>query len=57
MADEILKEFRAVEIALKEAINEGLEVEVVVFALKVMKENPSLSIEEAIFAGYEEWIK
>ena len=57
MQDEILKEFRAVEFALKEAINDGLEVEVVVFALKAMKENPSLSIEEAINIGYEEWIK
>lgn len=57
MQDEILKEFRAVEFALKEAINDGLEVEVVVFALKAMKENPSLTIEEAILVGYDEWIK
>lgn len=57
MQDEILKEFKAVELVLKESINYGLEVEVVVFALKAIKENPSLSIEEAINIGYEEWIK
>jgi len=55
--EEILKEFRAVKLTLAEAIDAGLEVEVVVFALKAMKENPSLTIEEAILIGYEEWIK
>ncbi len=37
--EEILKEFRAVRLTLGEAIEAGLEVEVVVFALKAMKEN------------------
>ena len=34
-----------------------LEVEVVTFALKAMKENPELSIAEAITIGAEEWLK
>ena len=55
--DEILKEFRAVKRTLEVAIDAGLEVEVVVFALKAMKENPSLTIEEGILEGYEEWVK
>ena len=55
--EEILKEFRAVRLTLGEAIEAGLEVEVVVFALKAMKENPSLTIEEAILIGYDEWVK
>lgn len=55
--EEILKEFRAVKLTLAEAIDAGLEVEVVLFALRAIKENPSLTIEEAILAGYDEWIK
>lgn len=55
--DETLKEFKAAERALSKASEYGLEIEVFVFALKYMKENPSLTIEEAIAAGYEEWIK
>ena len=42
---------------LKNASEHGMEVEVVMYALKYMKENPLLTIEEAITLGYNEWIK
>lgn len=42
---------------LEEARQHGLEVEVVTWALKAMKENPSLSLVEAITEGYENWLK
>jgi len=34
-----------------------LEVEVMAYALKYLKENPSLSISQAIGCGYFEWVK
>lgn len=35
----------------------GLEQEVIYWALKEMKENPSLTIGEAILHGFNEWDK
>lgn len=35
----------------------GLTTEVVYSALQYMKEDPTLSIEEAITHGYNEWVK
>ena len=35
----------------------GLEAEVVVWAMKELKENPKLSIADALSAGLNEWIK
>lgn len=52
-----LDEFEAIQTALKGASEFNLEVEVVWYALKAMKENPRLSIEEAIKIGFEEWVK
>ena len=46
-----------VAIALHDARQVGLETEVVTWALMYMKENPSLSISEAITMGYYEWVK
>ena len=42
---------------LNQAKEFNLEAEVVVWALKYMKENPRLTINEAITLGYNEWIK
>jgi len=42
---------------LNQAKEFNLEVEVVVWALKYMKESPRLTINEAITLGYNEWIK
>ena len=46
-----------VSFALANAYQMSLEVEVVTWALKYMKENPNLTIDEAITMGYSEWIK
>lgn len=42
---------------LIEAEKEGLQCEVVWSALTYMKENPNLSIDEAITFGLGEWLK
>ena len=39
------------------AIEYGMEVEVIYFALKYMKENPSVTPAEAFVMGVTEWIK
>jgi len=52
-----LTDFEFADILLEAADEYGLTAEVVVFALKTMKENPALSIEEALLAGYSDWIK
>lgn len=52
-----LDEFEAIQIALKGASEFDLQVEVVWYALRYMKENPRLSIEEAIDLGFKEWVK
>ena len=35
----------------------GLECEVILFALLAMKDNSSLSIEDALYIGQTDWIK
>jgi len=50
-------EINAVSFALANAYQMSLEVEVVTWALKYMKENPNLTIDEAITMGYSEWVK
>jgi len=52
-----LNEMDTVSIALANAYQMSLEVEVVTWALKYMKENPNLTIDEAITMGYSEWVK
>ena len=47
----------AISESLYESIEKGLETEVVYTALKSMKENPNLSISEAIKSGTHEWLK
>ena len=55
--DDILDELNYVKSLVATATEWGLEAEVVTFALKYMKENPDLSISDAIESGYIEWIK
>jgi hypothetical protein len=57
MGNEDSNNMDAINNALNGAREYGLEVEVVYWALKAMKEDPSLTIEEAIEAGYWEWVK
>jgi len=52
-----LNEWEAIHEALKGASEFDLQTEVVMYALKAMKENPLLTIEEAINIGFNEWIK
>ena len=54
---DILEELNVAESAIRQAFDDGLAAEVLVFAIKAMKENPNLSITEAIYIGYDEWIK
>jgi len=42
---------------LAEASEYGLLTEVVFFALKAMKADPSLTEAQAVLIGYEEWVK
>jgi predicted RNA methylase len=42
---------------LDTAIQFGLEVEVIFYALKAMKENPKLTPAEAFVFGVAEWVK
>jgi len=42
---------------LSQANEWGVQAEVVLYALKYMKDTPSLSVEDAITFGIEEWTK
>jgi hypothetical protein len=54
---EIDKNYMTLMDSLDSAKEEGLEVEVVYTALKSMKQDPQLSISEAIELGMKEWVK
>jgi hypothetical protein len=53
----LVSEMDAVATALEQSREEGLEVEVVTWALRYMKNDPTLTISEAITMGYYEWVK
>jgi len=53
----ILEEMDTVSMALTNAQHLNLEVEVVTYALQNMKDNPNLTIGEAITMAYFEWAK
>jgi hypothetical protein len=57
LGSKMLEEYEAVRNAIKGASEYGLEIEVVVFALKYMKQDPKLTVEQAIKLGFEEWVK
>lgn len=54
---DLMKELLIVSDVLEDAKRYGLEAEVVTFALKYMKKDPTLSISTAITYGYDEWVK
>ena len=54
---DIIHELFIVSDTLEDAKRYGLEAEVVTFALKYMKQDPTLSISAAITYGYDEWVK
>ena len=53
----IQDEMQAIGNGLDHALEFGLEIEVIYFALKAMKENPTLTPAQAFFSGVTEWIK
>jgi hypothetical protein len=57
MEERILEELKAAHYALVNAKEYDLEAEVFVWSLIYLKENPDLTIEEAIEKGHSEWIK
>jgi hypothetical protein len=56
-SQELYIQLRTAQQALNEAKEQGVEAELLVFALEAMKENPALSIQKAILNGYEECIQ
>lgn len=52
-----MNEFNTIGDVLDQAIEYGLEVEVIYWALKYMKEDPSISPAEAMTLGVLEWVK
>lgn len=50
-------EMKVIKVLLDEAFENGLETEVVYFALKAMKENDTLTPSQALQEGMDEWIK
>jgi hypothetical protein len=55
--EEVRRDLEAISLALQEAKNYGLEVEVIYSALKEMKMNGAITIEMAINSGLNEWVK
>ena len=56
-AEEFSRSLDVVDWVLQEAIDLKIEVEVVTFALKFMKEDPELDISTAMIAAYDNWVK
>lgn len=54
---DVKQQMDVIDSQLDKAIEFGMEVEVIYFALKYMKENPSVSPAEAFVMGVTEWIK
>lgn len=50
-------EMKVISVLLDEALEEGLEVEVIYDALKLMREDDSLSPAQAFQEAINEWIK
>lgn len=48
---------KVIDEVLDQAIEAGLEVEVIYWALRTMKDNPKLTPSEAMILGVTEWIK
>jgi len=55
--DVFIEEMNLVQGMLLEAASYGLQSEVVTYALKYMKEDPTLSLSMAMKYGFDEWVK
>lgn len=56
-SEKIKQEFNIIKEALEDALENNVQVEVIHSALKYMKQDPKISISEAIYLGYEDWIR
>lgn len=54
---EIHDTLRTAELILEEARQFGVEAEVMTWAVIYMKEDPTMTVEEALICGSNEWIK
>jgi hypothetical protein len=54
---EVMNSLQLIDNHIKDAEQDGLVAEVVLYALQYMKSNPHSSIEDAMNYGYYEWIK
>lgn len=52
-----IQEMESISVLLDNALEHGLEVEVIYYALKYMKENPTVTPAEAFLLGVSEWVK
>jgi len=52
-----VEDIHYIDSLLDEAAEFGLMSEVVLTALQSMKQNPNLTIQQAIQIGYDEWVK
>ena len=56
-SEKIKQEFNIIKEALEHALENNVQVEVIHSALKYMKQDSTISISEAIYLGYEDWIR
>jgi hypothetical protein len=57
LGDEPSNELKYIENVLKWSQEYNMVPEVIWSALQAMKQDPSISIQEAMYHGYNEWIK
>jgi hypothetical protein len=50
-------DLEVIDLLLKQAKEHGLEAEVVMTALIAMRRDPELTIQEAMYIGFFEWVK
>ena len=55
--EDIYRSIAIVESVLHDARDLKIETEVVTWALKFMKQDPSIDISDAMIMGYEEWAR
>lgn len=55
--DEVSSSLDFIATGLSLAQEYGLEIEVIYYALKAMKENPELTPAQAFYLGVSEWVK
>ena len=55
--EDIHRSMDVVTYVLHEADDYGITIEVVTYALKMMKENPKMQISDAIVNSINEWVK